>query len=53
MWDFNSIAAELQCAGFTDIRRAAFGDSTDAAFGEVEAEERWENCLGVECRRLG
>ena len=53
MWDFPSIAAELRRAGFADIRRAAFGDSPDAAFSEVEAEERWENCVGVECRRLG
>ncbi len=52
MWDFKSIAAELRCAGFTDIRRASFGDSQDATFGEVEDKERWENCLGVECRRL-
>ena len=52
MWDFKSIAAELSRAGFTGIRRAAFGDSPDAAFSEVEEKDRWENCLGVECRRL-
>ncbi len=52
MWDFKSISAELSHAGFTDIRSAAFGDSSDAAFSEVEDKDRWENCLGVECRKL-
>lgn len=51
MWDFKNIAAELRHAGFAGIRRADFGDCPDAAFAEVEDRGRWENCLGVECRR--
>lgn len=53
MWDFRSIAAELENAGFASIRRARFGDCPDAAFSEVEDRARWENCLGVECKRPG
>jgi len=52
MWDFPSIEAELRRAGFTDIRPAAFRDSADPKFHEVERWERWENCLGVECKRI-
>ena len=52
MWDFKSISFELQQAGFTDIRRASFGDSSEGKFQVVEAWERWENCLGVECKKV-
>ena len=51
MWDFKAIRNELQQAGFIDVRRARFGDSPDAAFCQVEERGRWEDCLGVECRR--
>jgi hypothetical protein len=51
MWDFKGLEAELAAAGFTGIRRAQFGDSGDPCFNEVEAIHRWENCLGVECKR--
>lgn len=51
MWDYRSIAGELCEAGFTDIRRAAFGDSSDDMFRDVEELKRWENCLGVDCRK--
>jgi hypothetical protein len=51
MWDFKAMAKELTDAGFTDIRRAQFGDSAYPRFNEVEDIGRWENCLGVECRR--
>ena len=50
MWDYKSIRAELENAGFRDIRRAQFGDSMEPMFGEVEELDRWEDCLGVECR---
>jgi hypothetical protein len=53
MWDYKGMAAELHQAGFTDIRRAAFQDAEDSRFREVEDAGRWENCLGVECRRPG
>ncbi len=51
MWDYRNFSKELTAAGFTAIRRAAFGDSGDPAFAEVESEGRWRNCLGIECRR--
>lgn len=52
MWDYPSIEAELKKAEFTHIRPAAFGDSADPKFHEVERWERWENCLGIECKRI-
>lgn len=51
MWDYPSLERELQRAGFDCIRQAYFGDSSDPKFNEVEREQRWENCLGIECRR--
>jgi ubiquinone/menaquinone biosynthesis C-methylase UbiE len=51
MWDFKSLALELQAAGFVEIRRAAFCDSPDPKFATVEAQDRWDDCLGVECRK--
>lgn len=51
MWDYKSMQQELHDAGFTEIRKAAFGDSSDPKFGEVEDKGRWENCLGVECKK--
>lgn len=49
MWDYKGLARELEDAGFFGIRRAAFGDSDDPRFAEVEELVRWENCLGIEC----
>lgn len=51
MWDYASLAAELQSAGFVDIRRASLGDASDAMFLQVEAGERWDDALGIECLR--
>jgi hypothetical protein len=51
MWDYKAIAPELEAAGFAAIRRATLGDSPDPMFALVEDPGRWENCLGVECRR--
>jgi hypothetical protein len=51
MWDYRSLASELARAGFTDIRRAEFGDSSDPKFHEVEHQDRWTMCLGIECRK--
>jgi predicted SAM-dependent methyltransferase len=53
MWDYKSIAAELQDAGFIEIRRASFGDSSDPFFITVENKDRWDTCLGVECKKPG
>ena len=51
MWDYKGMAEELAAAGFTDIRRAQFGDSPDPHFQTVESEGRWADCLGMECKR--
>lgn len=51
MWDFKSLALELERTGFRKIRRAAFGDSSLSRFKDVENPGRWENCLGIECTR--
>lgn len=51
MWDFKSMVAELDKAGFVEIRRARLGDSSEPMFKEVEHESRWTNCLGMECRK--
>ncbi len=51
MWDYKAMAKELADAGFVNIRRAQFGDSSHTRFNEVEDITRWENCLGVECSR--
>jgi len=51
MWDYKSIELELQNTGFVSIRRAFFGDSSDLRFREVENKDRWDNCLGVECKK--
>lgn len=51
LWDYNSIAQELENSGFVEIRRALYGDSNNIEFDDVEDKERWENCLGVECMK--
>ena len=51
MWDYDSLELELKDAGFREIRRVQFGDSQDPKFSEVEHPERWQDCLGIECRR--
>ena len=51
MWDYESIKEELGKAGFTQIRRAQFGDSADLFFQRVEDKIRWDDCLGVECKK--
>ena len=51
MWDYKAIELELRDAGFVEIRRAYFGDSSDSKFNEVEEKDRWDNCLGVECKK--
>jgi SAM-dependent methyltransferase len=51
MWDYASMRTELEILGFTEIRRASFGDSVYLAFAEVEEASRWQNCLGIECSK--
>ncbi len=50
MWDYKSLEQELNNIGFVDIRRAEYGDASDSMFSDIEDYERWENCLGIECR---
>lgn len=51
MWDYKSLYPEIKRAGFTEIRKAYFGDSSDIMFRDVENKERWVDCLGVECKK--
>jgi predicted SAM-dependent methyltransferase len=51
MWDFKSLKRELEKEGFIEIKRAYFGDSLDPLFKDVEDITRWENCLGIECKK--
>jgi hypothetical protein len=51
MWDFRGLSQELARAGFKDIRRASFGDNAHEAFRSVEQRDRWDGCLGFECRK--
>lgn len=51
MWDFRAMESALRDVGFVEIRRAFPGDSADPMFEMVESRERWENCLGAECRK--
>jgi len=53
MWDYKNMAYELEAVGFTAIRRAQCRDNPDPRFQEIEDFGRWENCLGVECRKPG
>lgn len=50
MWDYPSLARELLSQGFRDVRPAEFGDSADPLFAHVERRERWNECIGFECR---
>jgi len=49
MWDYKSIASELEKAGFHQVRRAQYHDSSEPQYVDVEELGRWENNLGVEC----
>lgn len=48
MWDYASLEMELRRAGFRHVRPAAFGDSSEPAFAEVEHPDRWEKAVGIE-----
>jgi methyltransferase family protein len=51
MWDYKAMEFELHQAGFKQIRRAHIGDSTNVKFRSVEVPERWQSCLGIDCRK--
>lgn len=48
MWDYVSMSLELKKAGFIQIRRCNFNDSTDQMFSFVERESRFINALAIE-----
>jgi ubiquinone/menaquinone biosynthesis C-methylase UbiE len=49
MYDYDSLAYELEAAGFQHLRRARYGDSSQPAFSQLEDPERWTLELGIEC----
>jgi len=49
MWDFLGLEAELKKVGFTEIRRATYGDANDPMMVGVESEGRWIGALGIHC----
>jgi SAM-dependent methyltransferase len=49
MWDEKSMTHELERQGFTQIRRAAFGDAGDNRFHEVEQADRFIDALCIQC----
>jgi len=51
MWDYKGICAELNAAGFVNVRRAELGDSEFIEFNTAEDPSRWGNCLGFECMK--
>jgi len=53
MWDYKALKSALEATGFIDVRRASFADSPESAFLSVEDASRWEDCLGIECRKPG
>lgn len=50
-WDFDGLRQQILDAGFVDVRRASFGDSSDPSFRDVEEERRWHAALGIEARK--
>ena len=51
LWDFKGIEAKLADHGFAEIRRAVFADAETPEFNDVELQTRWQDSLGIECRR--
>ncbi|MCF8261501.1 MAG: methyltransferase domain-containing protein [Melioribacteraceae bacterium] len=49
MWDYKGLSLELKNAGFRNIRKAKFNDSSEAMFKKVEDVDRFENALAIEC----
>jgi SAM-dependent methyltransferase len=49
MWDHASLSFELKEAGFSNIRKCKFADSSDAMFKDVEDEGRFWHAVAIEC----
>lgn len=50
MWDEQGLRMHLARHSFVNIRRATFGDSDDAMFARVEAEDRFHGACAMEAR---
>jgi hypothetical protein len=50
MWDYCTLATELDQAGFANIRRCAFGDCVDTKFQLVEEKARFNGSCAIEAR---
>lgn len=53
LWDYKSLSKELANAGFANVRRAFYLDSSSEPFRLVEDETRWNDALGIECSLEG
>jgi predicted SAM-dependent methyltransferase len=51
MWDEAAMRHELLQAGFTQVRRIQFGETTDPMFRKVEEESRFKGALALEARK--
>jgi hypothetical protein len=51
MWDYSALSAELQRAGFVEVRRCQPGDSEDPRFVEVEQPARFVQAVAAEARK--
>ncbi|MES2807891.1 MAG: methyltransferase domain-containing protein [Bacteroidota bacterium] len=51
MWDYKSLAHELEKVGFKNICPITFGDADDAAFALVEEEDRFYKAAAFQCQK--
>jgi hypothetical protein len=51
MWDYKSLAFELDKIGFKNIRQAKYGDADDVQFSIVEEEDRFYKAAAFECKK--
>jgi hypothetical protein len=51
LWDYESTIAELEKAGFKNIRKCKYNDSEVAEFKLVEDESRFNNSISLEMTR--
>ncbi|MES2428786.1 MAG: methyltransferase domain-containing protein [Bacteroidota bacterium] len=51
MWDYKSLAFELDKIGFKDIRPAKYSDADDNQFSVVEEEDRFYKAAAFECKK--
>jgi SAM-dependent methyltransferase len=51
MWDYKSLAFELDKIGFKNIRQAKYSDADDNQFSVVEEEDRFYKAAAFECKK--